>query len=177
MTTKTTDTKRHARAWYRHLNQDTTWVPVTGVPVRIAGMDPAWRFNAANWLIKRAPELAVAYSYGEGLLMVEPLGRDELTGQLVYIEMPAEVELADDSDNPIGDPSGWMRATTLYQSLVKDLPENTADLAKHWSTCALRGNHGPCTCWQRHLTECTVNQLRDITAPCHCNDNSPEWTL
>lgn len=180
MTTKTTDTKRQARAWYRHLNQDTTWIPVTGVPVRIAGMDPAWRFNAANWLIKRAPELAVAYVYGEGLLMAEPLGRDELTGQLVYVEMPAEVDLGDDRDSftAVNDPEGWMRTTDLYQSLVKDLPGNTADLAKHWSTCDLRtGKATACSCWQRHLSECPVYDRADVTLTCHCNDNSPEWTI
>ncbi|MEV4174030.1 hypothetical protein [Nonomuraea sp. NPDC049709] len=180
MSNKTRDVKRQARAWYRHLGQDTTWVPATGVPLPIADMDAAWRHNAANWLLRRAGDLAFLYSYGELLIMTDPIGRDTLTGELVHVEMPDDVDLGDpDADpDPMKDPEGWMRTTTLHQMLVKDLPEGIADLARHWSDCHLRTCQGTaCSCWQRHRTECTVNQLRDITAPCHCNDNSPEWTL
>ncbi|MFB4275809.1 hypothetical protein ACBJ59_10990 [Nonomuraea sp. MTCD27] len=172
------DTRRQARAWYRHLNQDTTWVPATGVPTLIADMDPAWRFNAANWLIKRVSNLVVAYSYGEGLIMAEPLGRDMDTGDLVYVEMPHEVDLSEPYDDRFDDPEGWLRATPLYQALINDLPDDIADLARHWSTCDLRIGQGTaCSCWERHLTECPVNMIRDITASCHCRDDSPEWTI
>lgn len=48
------------------------------------------------------------------------------------------------------DPEGWLKTTPLYQALVKDLPGDVAELAKHWSTCDLRtGNATTCSCADR----------------------------
>lgn len=179
MSTATSDLHGQARAWHKHLRQNTTWIPATGVPVRIAGMDPAWRHNAANWLLKRASSLAFLSSLAELHMDDEPIGTDPY-GYAVYTRMPLEVEddLIGETVERCADPEGWLKATRLYQALVKDLPDGIADLARHWSTCDLRTSKATvCSCWQRHDAECPVNQIRDITASCHCNDNSPEWTL
>lgn len=184
----TVDMQRQARAWHRHLNQDITWIPVTGVPVRIAGMDPAWRHNAANWLLKRASHLAFMYGYAELHEFDEPIGHEVLgekhgepvLGKPVFVDVPDEVQddMFRQDQTRASDPEAWVRTTTLYQTLVKDLPENAANLAKHWSTCDLRtGQAAACSCWKRHLTECPVYDRADITLTCHCRDNSPEWTL
>lgn len=173
-----TDAERQALAWYHHLEQGNTWRPNGRPPLPIADMDAAWRFNAANWLLKRAASLEFYYSYGEVLDLSEPIGNDLFTGEPVHLEMPPEVEsdLGRDWESRSADLEAWLKTTDLYQALVKDLPGDAGKHAKHWSTCALRTNHGPCTCWQRHIAECPVNQCRDIDAPCHCNDNSPDWT-
>lgn len=172
------DTQRQAVAWYQHLSQGETWVPNGQPPLPIADMDAGWRYNAANWLLKRAETLVFLYQMGEALALSEPIGTDVLTGQPVFVEAPPEVEFRWGSEDleRLADPEAWLKTTELYQALVSGLREDAAELAKHWSDCGLRTGQGSvCSCWQRHIIECPVYSSRDISGPCHCRDNSPEW--
>lgn len=168
---------RQARAWYGHLNQSEQWVPATGQPLPIAGMDATWRFNAANWLLKRAKNLAFLYGMGEVLALGDPLGTD-LTGQPVHVEAPPEVEADwDREDRERGaDPEAWLKTTELYQALVKDLPADAGKHGRHWSDCDLRTSAGTtCSCWKRHAADCEVHRTHNIGRPCHCDHNHPSW--
>ncbi|WP_188187982.1 hypothetical protein [Nonomuraea sp. SYSU D8015] len=185
----TVDMQRQARAWFRHLHQDTTWIPKVGGPILIRDMDSTWRYNAANWLLRRACELSIMYSFGEFAALTSPISgpalRQDSDGTAederpLYLEMPPEVlaDLLQQDAQRAENPESWLKTTPLYRALVKDLPGDVAALAKHWSTCDLRTGQGTvCSCWMRHLSECPVNMLRDITANCQCRDNSPEWTI
>jgi hypothetical protein len=179
-------------AWYRYLSQDQMWVPKGRPPLLITEMDVAWRYNAANWLLKRAARVSRLYAQGQiafifGTLAPEVIadGSDgPVYGRMVPCFAPrgemAELALdqaMDEEDRARDeDPQAWMKTTPLYQALVAGIPADIAELARHWSTCALRTAPGVCDCRKRHLAECPVNRCRDVTAPCHCDDNSPAWT-
>ncbi|MEV0382863.1 hypothetical protein [Nonomuraea sp. NPDC050643] len=181
-------------AWFKYLSQEATWVPNGRPPLRVSEMDAAWRHNAANWLLRQAGTLAMRFGIGEIAFIYSttaPTVISDANGEPVPgPDMPVfapmgemaqdalERELDGSQQARDADPEGWLKTTPLYQALVKDLPDNIAALARHWSDCDLRTGKGTaCTCWKRHLSECPVSGLRDITAHCHCNDNSPEWTL
>lgn len=174
--------------WYKYLRQGKTWVPKDRPPLPIAEMDATWRYNAANWLLRQASSLAMRYGFGElqhvfgatvptvGPFKGAKVSVFESMGEMSQDALERAMER--DQEARDADPKGWLKSTPLYQALVDDLPDNVADLARHWSTCDLRTGEGSvCSCWRRHLTECPVYDSRDITATCHCRDNSPEWTL
>lgn len=185
----TVDPMAQCLAWFKYLSQGETWVPNGKPPLPISEMDATWRYNAANWLLRRASHLAAMYGYGLLYAFDESPEREvigERDGEPVLgdwgpaREIPAEVldELLRQDTERANNPETWLKTTPLYQVLVKELPDGVADLAKHWSTCDLRtGKASSCSCWRRHLSECPVNQLRNITATCCCRDNSPDWTL
>ncbi|HZB31256.1 MAG TPA: hypothetical protein VE465_13915 [Streptosporangiaceae bacterium] len=180
-----------SRAYFAYFNQGEWWVPNGKPPIRVTDMDSAWRHNAAAFLVRRARGYLFYYGAGEigaifGATAREVIGEDN--GQPVFGRM---VSLAPDPDSRAADalereleqaweergadPEAWMKSTTLYRALVKDLPPDAAELAKHWSDCAIRTAGGECTCWERHLTECP--KRGDINEICRCRDYSPEWTL
>lgn len=155
-----------AQAWFRYLSQGETWVPNGKPPLPIADMDAAWRHNAANWLLRQAEKVSFLYSTGEIAHIFGTKGREvlgELNGEIVYgNESPAfaprgeMAELAVDQmldeawDARGAESEAWLKTTTLYQALVAGLPENVAELAKHWSGCGLRTGQGSaCSCEER----------------------------
>ncbi|MFC6081065.1 hypothetical protein [Sphaerisporangium aureirubrum] len=179
-------------AWYRYLSQDTTWVPKGRPPAPIAEMDAAWRYNAANWLLRQAKRLAGYYELGEiahiftstaPTVVADKNGHPVPRPEVLYLAPRGEMaqdaferEWATAAEQRKADPDAWLRSTPLYRALVADLPADVAEAARHWSTCAARVGKDACDCWKRHITECTIHRLRDISAPCHCNDLSPVWT-
>lgn len=179
--------------WFLYLSQEATWVPKGRPPLPITEMDAAWRHNAANWLLKQAKALTLHYELGEIAFIfgsTAPTVVADANGQPVpgpevpcfaprgeWAQDTLERELAAATELRTADPEAWLKSTPLYRALVDGLPDNVAELARHWSSCALRTGQGSCDCWTVHRTECPVNMTRDITAPCHCHDNSPEWTL
>lgn len=195
MTTKTTtDPMAECLAWFKYLSQGSTWVPNGKPPLAISEMDATWRYNSANWLLRRAKALTTRYGLGEiqfiygttAQSVVSNEAGDPVAGPEVPVFAPMgemaqdalERELDEAERARDADPEAWLKSTELYQALVKDLPGDVADLAKHWSTCDLRtGQNKACSCWKRHLAECPVYESRDITTTCSCRDNSPEWTI
>jgi hypothetical protein len=165
------DIFRAARQYFSYLNQDEEWVPNGKPPVRIADMDPSWRYNAARFLARNADTYLFRYDLGElSAVFGDPLSPSQ--GSMAMEAMEEEMDLAQTIRHH--DPEAWIKSTPLYQALVKDLPDDAAELAKHWSDCAIREDGGACTCWERHVTECPKRE--DINEACRCRDYSPEWT-
>lgn len=177
---------RKAKASFAYLNQGEVWIPRDGKPRRIADMDPPWRHNASQWLLRRAAVLEFRYSLGEidywftprVPAIVDPLGQphEELvslapTGDMALADFDAELER--ESDRRADDPEGWLKATALYQALVADLPEGVERLAKHWSTCEVRTG-GECTCRRWHFAVCPKWDDVEADVVCTCPDLSPD---
>lgn len=185
------DFLRAARQYYAYLNQGEWWVPDGKPPIRITDMDPAWRYHAARFLARNARGYLFRYDLGDlahiwGATAREVIGEDNgepVFGRLVSLAPTPGSRAADALEEELdlaqtrraNDPEGWIKSTDLYQALVDGLPDNVAELAKHWSDCAVRQTSGDCTCWERHVTECP--KRTDINARCRCRDYSPEWTL
>lgn len=181
---------RRARQIHAYLDQGDVWVPDAKPPLLITDMDPVWRYNAAQFMARRGRHYLLDYDLGERLTP-EPMVREviaEVDGQPVYGGWvglgPSPDSMAADamergrdeaSEARRRDPQAWLESTPLYRALVKDLPDGVAELAKHWSTCAVRTEAGACTCQARHLPECPKRE--DINACCLCWDDSPEWTI
>jgi hypothetical protein len=162
-----------ARQYFAYFNQGEQWVPDGKPPVRIVDMDPAWRHNAARFLIRNAGAYLFRYDLGELSTIWDGGFLAPSVGSQADRDLDEEIDLA--QTQRAGDPATWMRSTVLYQALVDGLPDNVADLARHWSDCGVRLEGGACTCWRRHVPECPKRE--DIAAGCRCRDFSPEWTL
>lgn len=164
------------------LDQGEVWFPNGKPRVQITDMDPAWRHNAAAFLVRHAQSYAFQYGIGEMESLFRVKARDifgetvnigPTPGSMAYDSVERGMEEAQAERD--ADPEAWLKSTTLYKALVKDLPDNAAELAKHWSDCAIRTDGGECTCWERHLSECP--KRADINERCRCRDYDPEWTL
>lgn len=186
------DVANRARNTYLYLSQGRTWIPNGRPPLPIADMDPGWRSNAANWLLRRAAGLADAYGLGEVAAMHLPaarvvLGLDKDGNDILGPEVsfaPPEGSMAADAlergmeeehEQRTADPEAWLKTMPLYQALVAGLPDDANQLAKHWSDCPVRAGSSTCTCQEHHLSECPKRE--DINATCLCLDTTPEWTL
>lgn len=131
---------RRACGWYRCLNQRDYWLPDGKPPVQIAGMDAAWRHNAAAYLVRNAPGYAMQYSFGQ-VLSVRPPREDTMAADVYGRGLQLE------QAERFADPAAWIKTLPVYKALVEGLPENVAELATHWSTCPVRaGQPGECTC-------------------------------
>lgn len=160
-----------AKTTYRVLMQDKVWYPKDRGPITIAGMDPAWRYNTANWLLRRANHFAFYGSYGEAAWMPRP----EDTGEMAYESL--QQDAARSGREAAAHPEAWLKATPLYKALVKDLPENVAELAKHWSTCDLRTGQGDaCDCGCR-AHECLICHHESCGWCPDCSPGVPDWTI
>ncbi|MFB4306906.1 hypothetical protein [Actinomadura sp. GTD37] len=175
----TDDPFRTARALFTLFQQGEIWLPNGKPPIQITDMDPAWRFNTARFLTRNARHYVLTYELGEHRAIWHAKAR-EVTGQMLSLA-PSEAaaagverELEAASASRAEDPEAWIKSTPLYQALMKDLPDNAGELAKHWSDCAIREDGGTCTCWERHVTECPKRS--DINEMCRCRDCAPEWT-
>lgn len=167
----TTDIKKAARQYFAYFNQGKWWVPNGKPPVLVTDMDAAWRHNAAAFLVRRAGAYLFQYDLGElHTVWAEPSAPSN--GSAAFDSLERACDEGQEQRN--ADPEAWIKTTSLYQALVKDLHDGIADLAKHWSDCAIRTDAGECTCWERHVTECPKRE--DINARCQCRDYSPEWT-
>lgn len=125
------------------LHQSEWWRPRNGRLVRIADMDPHWRHNTANMLLRTAWH----HANQEGFVLLKfasgPLGP---SGDMAVSALEREV------DELYGDPEGWMIHTKLYQALTTGLPDGEAlevlqEQARHWPTCPCRSDvDGECAC-------------------------------
>lgn len=106
--------------WFKYLRQSTTWVPKDRPPLPIAEMDAPWRYNAANWLLRQASALALYYGFGEIQHVFRTASQMSETTQ-DFLERAME----EDQQKRDADPKEWLKATPLYQALVKDIPERT----------------------------------------------------
>lgn len=138
---------RRARQMFAYFNQGETWFPNGKPAVAISGMDPAWRHNAAAFLVRNARAYLLQYDFGEFFSIqgvTAPVAREALDQGLEE----AQAERS-------ADPEAWIKSTPLYKALVAELPEGPerdalARAARHWSDCPLRsGEHGTCTCPER----------------------------
>jgi len=158
-----TDPMRESLAWFKYLSQGETWVPNGKPALPIADMDVTWRYNASQWLLRQAKALAWRYEMGEAAFIYgttaptiiadedgQPIPGPDIAVFAPMGEMAQDAlerELADAQEERAADPEGWLKTTTLYQALVDGLPENAAELAKHWSECDLRTGQGAaCSC-------------------------------
>jgi hypothetical protein len=151
---------------YRYLNQDAVWAPrPPRKPLPIADMDPAWRHNAANFLLRRAEHLAHRYIFGMvraasvpawSEVIGEDHGEPAYSGT-VFSEFDlmgdhARDAFEDEQHRIIEEPEVWLRTTPLYRALVAGLPtgeerERLAERARHWSTCPARAHtDADCEC-------------------------------
>lgn len=128
---------------YDYLNQDTVWISdaVRGW-VPIADMDCEWRWNCAQFLLRRAVSLADWYGYSVEAEMAALGAPDDIM----------DSEFFADADR-MRAPQMWLRTTTLYRALVANLPDDPdelftlADRARHFSTCCpYRVDGSVCTC-------------------------------
>lgn len=161
-----TDPNRKALAWFKYLNQDQAWIPNGKPALPIKDMDATWRYNASQWLLRRAQTLAVHYEIGElafiygttAPTVVGDVNGMPVLGPEIAVFAPRgemaqdalERQLDDAQEARAADPEGWLKATPLYLALVDGLPENAAELATHWSNCNLRTGQGTaCSCERR----------------------------
>jgi hypothetical protein len=151
--------EEQALTTYAYLNQGDMWIPKTGHPMRIADMDPEWRYNASRWLEKRAEHFALQYGFGEILAAAPLLDQMSEHSQDAFDAMQGQRER---------DPASWIRTTALYRALVDVLPTKRkklaklADRARHWPTCPARTGSGECLCELIRLAEECL---------------TPEWTV
>jgi hypothetical protein len=117
------DAFHKARAYYAYFQQGEVWVPNGKPPVQITDMDPAWRHNAARFLVRNAKAYLHRYEFGEHLAIWHGEARD-VTGEMVSSAPSGaaadgvERELEDSSAARAKDPEGWIRSTPLYKALV-----------------------------------------------------------
>ncbi|MFI7042642.1 hypothetical protein ACIBI0_38695 [Microbispora rosea] len=127
----TEDMVAKARTWAGYLNQGETWIPATGVPVKVMDMDQGWRSNAARWLLRRAGVLEFYCTFAEVQRLTSMtgqavLGEDEhgnpVLGPPEIIPLSDHVEdaLMREMDQRADDPQAWLKTTTLYRALVAD---------------------------------------------------------
>jgi hypothetical protein len=154
------------------LDQGEVWFPNGKPRVQITDMDPAWRHNAAAFMLRHAQGYLFHYDLGEiATFLTGPLAPNP--DSMAFDSLERGMEEAQDERSAA--PEAWLKSTALYKALVKDLPENAAELAKHWSDCAIRTDGGACSCQERHLSECP--KRADINERCRCRDYDPEWTI
>ncbi|MEU8040944.1 hypothetical protein [Streptosporangium sp. NPDC049078] len=164
-----TDPMRESLAWFKYLDQGETWVPNGKPALPITDMDITWRHNASQWLLRQAKPLAWRYGMGElafiygttaPTLIPDETGHP-VPGPDVAVFAPMgemaqealERELDDAQEERDADPEAWLKSTPLYLALVDGLPENAAELAKHWSACDLRTGQGAtCSCTRSDIS-------------------------
>lgn len=173
-----------ARATFAYFNQDSVWIPKDRQPVRIADMDPEWRYNASRWLERRAEHFVWRYTFGEIYWMSTPFGRavvGEVDGKALEVGpllshfdlMGEHARDAFDDEQALRDrdPVAWIRGTDLYRALVADLPTKPkklvklADRARHWSTCPARTGGGDCACELIRIAEENIGPEPDVDGP------------
>src|SRR4030095_5207054 len=118
--------------------------------IRIADMDPQWRYNASRWLERNAEAKAATCSHAEtasvAATRAAPLGPSETSADMI------ERDIRTRASERNSDPRTWIRATALYRALVADLPaclialDAIATRARHWSTCPVRTGGSECRC-------------------------------
>jgi hypothetical protein len=129
--------------WLVH--QSEWWRPRDGRLVRIADMDPHWRYNTAALLLRNAQRHAGREASAVASLASGPLGPSG----------DAACDAVDHEIKYLCDRSGrWMQGTRLYRALISGLPRDSESLellqkqARHWGACPVR--HGAdddeCTC-------------------------------
>lgn len=146
--------KRPGVSTFALLNQADFWYPKPPAePVRVAEMDPAWRYNAARMLLRHAALLADRYSWGELAFISGPMGP---SGDAACDAVESAFDEAERFRAE--DPQGWMRTTRLYKVLTAGLPANPSKLyrlaerARHWGACPARAsNTADCTCGAAEL--------------------------
>lgn len=111
MPTEAEKFKQRGRHFLALLNQGKTWIPKGAAPVRVADMEPRWRFNAARFLLRHAGSIAMHYNFGE----VEWLTAKDV------IEVHVGEVLESAQEERAGHPVEWMRSTPLYKALVQGL--------------------------------------------------------
>lgn len=130
---------RRSRAMYAYLSQGETWFPNAKPAIAIADMDPAWRRNAAAFLVRKARNYLLQYDFGEvfficGGVAREVIGEDDgkpVFGRLVSLgpspdslaERLFEQGLEEAQAERSADPEAWIKTTPLYKALVAGLPE------------------------------------------------------
>lgn len=151
---------------WRYLNQGDWWQPKPPAkPVRIADMEPEWRYNATRWLLRRAPYFADRYSWGMLASGLGPLGPSGDAACDAFEAAMAEL------DREQEDPQRWIRGTVLYQALIAGLPGKPRtqfrlwQRARHWSPCLVRArNSAECAC-PTGKEPPTADVVRQLTAP------------
>jgi hypothetical protein len=138
---------RRTLATYHYLNQGDLWLPrPPAPPVRVAEMDPEWRYNCARMLLRNAAGLADRYGWGE---MQSP----GLAGLSDDNQMMLAEDMAQWDAERLANPQLWMATTSLYRALAAGLPVRPRKLwrlaqrARHWSSCpARRSARNECRC-------------------------------
>jgi hypothetical protein len=140
----TDDITKAARQYHAYLDQGDLWVPNGKPPVRIADMDPAWRHNAAAFMVRNAKGYEFHYSLGEVL----SIWGGQFAPRLGSMSADAVEQGCEEAQaERAADPEAWVKTTQLYRALVKDLPDDIAEIAKHWSDCPVRNGDTECRCW------------------------------
>jgi hypothetical protein len=137
---KLNDYLRQAAGVYHYFNQGEIWIPRPPAErVAISSMDPEWRYNAAQLLLRNAARHANTYDWAE---------------------LPTLLDAPDDVQNDAErwaeerrmDPQAWMRTRCLYRALLRGLPAKRtkltalAERARHWAVCPARTGTDVCSC-------------------------------
>ena len=109
--------------YYAYLNQGTTWLPRDRPALPIVDMDPAWRRNAARWMLRRARIFEMYYSLGELEHLGAPAYREvvgeQADGQVLYRRGPALSAIDLMSEHTV---DGWDAAS--FMQTLKGFVEN-----------------------------------------------------
>lgn len=113
--------RKPGMSWLDYLDQDEQWMPDGRPMVRVADMDPEWRFNASRWLERNAATIAFKYSLSEriwfAMVCASPIGPNDNSADAI------ERDMHDRDEARTADPVAWIRTTPLYRALVADLPK------------------------------------------------------
>lgn len=155
-------------SWLDYLNQGQVWHPSGKPPVVIADMDLEWRYNAAQWLDRRAYRIGLQHVRAAhawlAVQLSSPLGPSKDAADSL------ERDIDDQSAEIERDPVAWIRTTELYRALVADLPTKSKEVAalveraRHWSACPARTGTEDCRCSQ-------IRAEHEAAA-----GTTPEWT-